>query len=792
MAANMKRITLGIIILLLTQILSGYLLAAKPYSPDSNGKKEVYTTTAIPPVGKNDGEGPYDEDQKETIIEESQKSSRSSELENDGFGGSWYDEFLNNKSIKDSANVSVDEGMVGIAENVIIPGGNCSGLWHFNETSGETAHDWTGNNNNGTVSGGANWTGGKFGGSLEFDGLDDRVDCGNSSNLDVNRNDSFTVTAWINTTNSTNQSIVTRGRFGGSTHGYAILIDERNPHKATVVVGDNATEVRIESGTNVDDGKWHHIGLSRDTAADQIILYVDGIREGNITDNTTENISVTDSLQLGSSWNGTSFRDWFDGRIDEVAVWNRTLSSREIEGQVNRFRNSGHISSTMLALPNDMQWSYLSLEKTEPSDTYVNISVENEFNTTIIGYLSVTGTNIDLTGLNGMGIDKIRFQAVLSGNGQYTPRLMSWGVEWIKENSWRDSFIGDEKIGESTNAVVSGNVEIDNLTLAASIMSSPIELPENYFWDTLRINCSVPDQNNINITVHDNITGDVLTTTTASGGKESINIGDIHPADHGWIYLKASFLSAGINSPILNDWGVNWTPSGGIATPLPLEDFPTVINVTEDSPKDNLIDLREYFFDTYAERWPPSYAIESISDSMNITIVLNGSKLDLSGLVVNWTGTVEIILNCTNSFGRSILSSPINITVINIDDGPVWSRVPPALSLAEDNMHTTDFSLDDYLFDAEGDALELILTLSDENISATVGNDTKITITPSKDYNGKTSIDIYARQLNNHSMETGIITIPVTVVPVTRVTVCQMVLLVVLMVILMVLVRPWR
>ena len=81
MAANMKRITLGIIILLLTQILSGYLLAAKPYSPDSNGKKEVYTTTAIPPVGKNDGEGPYDEDQKETIIEESQKSSRSSELE---------------------------------------------------------------------------------------------------------------------------------------------------------------------------------------------------------------------------------------------------------------------------------------------------------------------------------------------------------------------------------------------------------------------------------------------------------------------------------------------------------------------------------------------------------------------------------------------------------------------------------------------------------------------------------------------------------------------------------------
>jgi len=757
--------TLGIIILMLTQILLGFQLASTSHTLDPQGAKEGHAVTEIPVAEKIGKAGPESDIQKGTDVEEFRGPTRSSELENDDFGGSWYDELEDNGSVEYSANVSVENGMTIIAENEIIPDRNCSGLWHLNEENGITALDGSGNGYNGTVIGGANWTAGKFGASLLFDGIDDYVDVENSSSLDVSLNDSFTVTAWINTSNSTNQSIVARGWFGATTHGYAIVMDEENPHKVTVLVGDNATESRIESTTSVDDGKWHHIGLVRDTLADKIILYVDGIQEGNITDNTTDNISITDSLYLGSSWNGTSFTDWFEGRIDEVAVWNRTLSSGEIGNQMNSYRNSGNIRSTLISLPEDMKWSFLSLEKSEPTDMYVNISVENEFNAIIIGYQALTGTNIDLTDLNGE-VDKIRLKAVLSGNGNDTPGLLSWGVEWMKENTWRDSFIEDGNIDESTNVVISGNIEIDNLTLPASVISRPIELPEGNFWHTLRINCSVPAQNFINITLHDNTTDEVLIMRTASGSNEAIYIGDIHPAGHGRIYLKASFSSDGLISPVLYDWGVNWTPSGGIAPPQLIGDFPSIINVTEDSPEENIIDLSEYFFDTYAGIWPPVYAIETISDITNISVGLNGSKLDLRGLLDNWTGTVEIMVNCTNSFGLSISSGPFNITVINVDDGPVWSGILPTLSLAEDNMHTTDFALDDYLFDAEGDALELILTLADDNISATVDNDTRITITPSKDYNGKTDINIFARQLNDQSMKTGIITVPVTVVPV--------------------------
>ncbi len=46
------------------------------------------------------------------------------------------------------------------------------GWWTFNDGSGGTAADASGNGNNGTVDG-ASWTTGQLGGALSFDGADD-------------------------------------------------------------------------------------------------------------------------------------------------------------------------------------------------------------------------------------------------------------------------------------------------------------------------------------------------------------------------------------------------------------------------------------------------------------------------------------------------------------------------------------------------------------------------------------------------------------------------------------------
>ena len=70
------------------------------------------------------------------------------------------------------------------------------GWWRLNGN----AEDSSGNNNHGTLSGDPQWVVGKIGGALEFDGVDDHVDCGNDPSLDITG--PVTIAAWVYPTGS--------------------------------------------------------------------------------------------------------------------------------------------------------------------------------------------------------------------------------------------------------------------------------------------------------------------------------------------------------------------------------------------------------------------------------------------------------------------------------------------------------------------------------------------------------------------------------------------------------------
>jgi hypothetical protein len=67
--------------------------------------------------------------------------------------------------------------------------------WTFDEGQGTVAHDSSGNSNDGTISG-AQWTVGRFGGGLFFDGHDSVVTVSDSPSLDISNG--ITITAWVN------------------------------------------------------------------------------------------------------------------------------------------------------------------------------------------------------------------------------------------------------------------------------------------------------------------------------------------------------------------------------------------------------------------------------------------------------------------------------------------------------------------------------------------------------------------------------------------------------------------
>jgi len=160
---------------------------------------------------------------------------------------------------------------------------------------------------------------GKIDGSLDFDGNDDYVDCGNDSSLDITN--AITIEAWIKTSSTLQQAIVWKD---DGTNGY--VLDFKNPASNGVRFfaknGGNNYGIVSENNNDVTDGAWHLITGSFDGT--HWSIYIDGDIKTIKTDPTT--IGITgNTLILGMRNN-----EFFSGSIDEVRIYNVSHSSSRI------------------------------------------------------------------------------------------------------------------------------------------------------------------------------------------------------------------------------------------------------------------------------------------------------------------------------------------------------------------------------------------------------------------------------------------------------------------------------
>ena len=153
--------------------------------------------------------------------------------------------------------------------------------------------------------------------SMLFDGVDESINTGTSSNLDQNDND-WTISLWIKTT-SASGFIYSEGKDVADNNLIGIRVISS---KAGLFVRNNAnTNTQRNSTGNVNDGVWHNIIGTK--IGDLYSLYLDGAFEnsetvslGNIPIEHT-GIAVLARSTLGS---------YFTGNIDEVSIWKKGLS----------------------------------------------------------------------------------------------------------------------------------------------------------------------------------------------------------------------------------------------------------------------------------------------------------------------------------------------------------------------------------------------------------------------------------------------------------------------------------
>lgn len=214
------------------------------------------------------------------------------------------------------------------------------GAWGFDEASGTSAVDASGSGSTGTITSGTR-AAGVTGSALTLNGTSTSVNAGTASSLDFGSG-SFSVGAWIKTTGTSFQRIVSKGDFG-NTNGYLLATSGGSAVFAIGAGGVQANSVAVNTPNGLNDGRWHHVLFTVDGTADTIRGYVDGVPRAltvgsgycgsasgavvNIASCSSLSASAPDALRIGS-YAGTS--EFFAGSLDDVRLYNRVVPADEV------------------------------------------------------------------------------------------------------------------------------------------------------------------------------------------------------------------------------------------------------------------------------------------------------------------------------------------------------------------------------------------------------------------------------------------------------------------------------
>ena len=152
----------------------------------------------------------------------------------------------------------------------------------------------------------------------------------NSAELDITG--SFTIEAWVNPVNVTSPSfqIILQKRDAGA-DGYTLYLSN-----GKVAIRTGAT-TRLTGQEVIPSNTWSHIAGTYNSSTNRFTTYVNGAFDTSAVVALAAPLSNSDSILIGKGSNSP-----FEGVMDEVRIWNRTLGSTE----VNNYSRTSLGSST--------------------------------------------------------------------------------------------------------------------------------------------------------------------------------------------------------------------------------------------------------------------------------------------------------------------------------------------------------------------------------------------------------------------------------------------------------------
>lgn len=319
---------------------------------------------------------------------------------------------------------------------------------NISDNSTDAVKDYSTYGNNATLGENSStmpiWTTvGKVGGGYDFDGVDDYIFIEDSPDVDLNS--TFTIEVWVNSRNASrggsdlNVILAKWQSSNGLLVNYHLALrpDGRVRYRVSNYSGTEGTNT--DSATSLSDNVWYHIVATFENG--NTSMYVNGARENSKDTGFDYAYTNNADIHIGRfDFNWIAYEHHFNGYIDQVRLYNRTLHETQIKEHYERELGNyslntivssetsvGENFSAELHANDGYDDSIVNLTNTLIIRDVVNYwicATENTFNTSACwskGTVPVQGEDVVF---NGSGIGNANIT-----NGTLTQELNSFIVE---------------------------------------------------------------------------------------------------------------------------------------------------------------------------------------------------------------------------------------------------------------------------------------------------------------------------------------------------------------------------
>lgn len=214
--------------------------------------------------------------------------------------------------------------------------------WKMDESSGDMLDEW--DTNHGSVDGATQGSAGKINTGYNFDGSNDEVRIPADSTVDIYGKTNFSISMWvypesdgegsfakaIDKANSTSDN-------SGVGYSFKVRSEDANGVLFSMKLQHDTTNALATTNDKYPVDNWYHILIVyNEDSNKKIKLYVNGSLADLSVDNAGVGTVSDDSaidLVVGN-YAGATTRTW-DGNIDEIGLWNLSLTSTDASDLYN-------------------------------------------------------------------------------------------------------------------------------------------------------------------------------------------------------------------------------------------------------------------------------------------------------------------------------------------------------------------------------------------------------------------------------------------------------------------------